>query len=74
MSCLGGDGGRTPPGIKRISMKTLVHRDPPAFRLDCDAIRAGLIANSSLISSNFPLEFRMSARKNPSKFASIHEN
>ena len=49
-------------------------RDPPAFRLDCHAIEAGLIANSSLISSNFPLEFRKSARKNPSKFASVHEN
>ena len=54
--------------------RSLVHRDPPAFRLDCEAIGAGLIANFSLISSNFPLEFRTSARKNPSKFASIHEN
>ena len=61
-------------GIKRFRGRSLVHRDPPAFRLDCDAIGVGLITNSSLISSNFPLEFRMSARKNPSKFASIHEN
>ena len=54
--------------------RSLVHRGPPAFRLDCEAIGAGLIANFSLISSNFPLEFRTSARKNLSKFASIHEN
>ena len=54
--------------------RSLVHRDPPAFRLDCEAIGVGLIANVSLISSNFPLEFRTSTRKNPSKFASIHEN
>ena len=53
---------------------SLVHRVPPAFRLDCEAIGAGLITNFSLISSNFPLEFRTSTRKNPSKFASIHEN
>ena len=37
--------------------RSLVHRDPPAFRLDSEGIGAGLIANSSLISSNFPLEF-----------------
>ena len=54
--------------------RSLVHRVPPAFRLDCKAIGAGLITNFSLISSNFPLEFRTSTRKNPSKFASIHEN
>ena len=54
--------------------RSLVHRDPPAFRLDCEAIGAGLIANFSLISSNFPLEFRTSTRKNLTKFASIHEN
>ena len=54
--------------------RSLVHRDPPAFRLDCEAIGAGLIVNFSLISSNLPLEFRTSTRKNPSKFASIHEN
>ena len=54
--------------------RSLVHRDPPAFRLDCEAIGAGLITNFSLISSNFPLKFRTSTRKNPSKFASIHEN
>ena len=60
--------------LSEFQGRSLVHREPPAFRLDCDAIGAGLIANSSLISSNFPLEFRTSARKNPSKFASIHEN
>ena len=54
--------------------RSLVHRVPPAFRLDCEAIGAGLITNFSLISSNFPLEFRTSTRKNPSKFPSIHEN
>ena len=54
--------------------RSLVHRDPPVFRLDCEAIGAGLITNFSLISSNFPLQFRTSARKNPSKFTSIHKN
>ena len=53
--------------------RSLVHRDPPSFRLDCEAIGVRLIANFSLISSNFPLEFWTSARKNPSKFTSIHE-
>ena len=33
-----------------------------------------LMTNFSLISSNFPLEFRTSTRKNRSKFALIHEN
>ena len=63
--------------VKKLSEfrgRSLVHRVSPAFRLDCEAIRAGLITNFSLISSNFPLEFRTSTRKNPSKFASIHEN
>ena len=54
--------------------RSLVHRVPPAFRLDSEGIGAGLITNFSLISSNFPLEFRTSTMKNPSKFASIHEN
>ena len=54
--------------------RSLVHRDPPAFRLDCKAIGVGLITNFSLISLNFPLEFRTSTRKNLSKFASIDEN
>ena len=63
--------------VKKLSKfrgRSLIHRDPPAFRLDCEAIGAGLIANFSLILSNFPLEFQTSTRKNPSKFASIHEN
>ena len=63
--------------VKKLSKfrgRSLVHRVPPAFRLDCEAIGVGLITNFSLISSNFPLEFRTSTRKNPSKFASIHEN
>ena len=63
--------------VKKLSEfrgRSLVHRDSPAFILNCEAIGAGLIANFSLISSNFPLEFRTSTRKNPSKFASIHEN
>ena len=54
--------------------RSLVHRDPPAFRLDSEGIGAGLITNSSLISSNFPLEFRKSVRKDPSKFTPIHAN
>ena len=63
--------------VKKLSDfrgRSLVHRVRLAFRLDCEAIGVGLITNFSLISSNFPLEFRMSTRKNPSKFASIHEN
>ena len=60
--------------LSKFRGRSLVHCDPPAFRLDCKAIGAGLIANFSMISSNFPLEFRTSTRKNPSKFASIHEN
>ena len=63
--------------VKKLSEfrgRSLFHHVPPAFRLDCEAIGAGLITNFSLISSNFPLEFRTSTRKNPSKFPSIHEN
>ena len=63
--------------VKKLSEfrgRSIVHRVPPVFRLDCEAIGAGLITNFSLISLNFPLEFRTSTRKNPSKFASIHEN
>ena len=51
--------------------RSLVHRDPPALRLNSEGIGAGLITNSSLISSNFPLEFRKSVRKDPSKFTPI---
>ena len=61
--------------VKKLSEfrgRSLVH--PPAFRLDCEAIGAGLVTNFSLISSNFPLEFRTSTRKNLSKFTSIYEN
>ena len=60
--------------LSEFRERSLVHHDPHAFRLDCKAIGAGLIANFSLISSNFALEFQTSARKNPSKFTSIHEN
>ena len=60
--------------LSKFRGRSLVHRDPPAFRLDCEAIGAGFIVNFSLISSNFPLEFRTSARKNLSILASIHEN
>ena len=60
--------------INRILRKISSSSWSPAFRLDCKAIGVGLIANFSLISSNFPLEFQTSARKNRSKFASIHEN
>ena len=54
--------------------RSLVHRDPPAFRLDSEGIGAGLITNSYLISSNFPLEFRKSVRKDPIKFTPIRAN
>ena len=54
--------------------RSLVHRDPPAFRLNSEGIGAGLITNSSLISSNFPLEFRKSVRNDPSKFTPIRAN
>ena len=43
--------------LSKFRGRSLVHRDPPAFRLDSEGIGPGLIANSSLISSNFPLEF-----------------
>ena len=35
--------------------RSLVYRDPPAFRLNSEGIGAGLITNSSMISSNFPM-------------------
>ena len=54
--------------------RSSVHRDPPAFRLNSEGIGAGLITNSSLISSNFPLELRKSVRKDPSKFTAIRTN
>ena len=54
--------------------RSLVHCDPLAFRLNSEGIGAGLITNSSLISSNFPLEFRKSVGKDPSKFTPIHTN
>ena len=60
--------------LREFRGRSLVHCDSPAFRLNCEAIGAGLITNLSLISSNFRLEFRTSTRKNPSKFASIHKN
>ena len=43
--------------LSEFQGRSLVHRDPPAFRLNSEGIGAGLITNSSLISSNFPLEF-----------------
>ena len=60
--------------LRKFRGRYLVHRDPPAFRLNSEGIGAVLITNFSLISSWIPLEFRTSARKNPSKFASIYEN
>ena len=63
--------------VKKLSEfrgRSLVHRVPPAFRLNSEGIGAGLIKNSSLISSNFPLEFRKSVRKDPSKFTLIRGN
>ena len=59
--------------LNEFRERYLVHRDPPAFRLDSEGIGAGLITNSS-ISSNFPLEFRKSVRKDPSKFTPIRAN
>ena len=41
--------------LSEFRRRSLLHRDPPAFRLDCEAIGAGLITNCSLISLNFPL-------------------
>ena len=61
-------------GIKQISRNISSSSWSPTFRLDCEEIRAVSITNFSLISSNFPLEFRTSTRKNPRKFVSIHEN
>ena len=60
--------------LSKFRGRSLVHRDPPVFRLDCEAIRAGFIANFPLISSNFPLKFRKSVRKELSKFTPIHAN
>ena len=54
-----------------LKERSWVIRHPPTFKLNCEAIGAGLITNFHLISSNFPLEFRTSARKKSSKFASI---
>ena len=56
--------------VKKISKfrgRSLVHRDPPAFRLNSEGIGEGLI-------TDFPLEFRKSVRKDPSKFTPIHAN
>ena len=47
--------------VKKVSSflaKSWVLRDPPAFRLDCDPIGAGLITNPREIWSNSPLEHR----------------
>ena len=60
--------------LSKFRGRSLVHRDPPAFRLNSEGIGAGLIKNSSLISPNFPLEFRKSVRKDPSKFTPIRAN
>ena len=60
--------------LSKFRGRSLVHRDPPTFRLNSEGIGSGLITNSSLISLNFPLEFRKSVRKDPSKFTPIHAN
>ena len=60
--------------LSEFQGRSSVHRDPPAIRLDSEGIGAGLITNSSLISSNFSLEFRKSVRKDPSKFTPIRAN
>ena len=54
--------------------RPLVHCDPPTFRLDSEEIGAGLITNSSFISSSFPLELRKSVRNDLSKFTPIRTN
>ena len=60
--------------LSNFKERSRVLRDPPTFRLNCKAIREGLITNHHRISLNFPLEFRTSARKKSSKFASIRVN
>ena len=60
--------------LSKFRGRSLVHRDPPGFRLNSEGIGVGLITNFSLISSNFPLEFRKSVRKDPSKFTPIRAN
>ena len=60
--------------LSEFQGRSLFHCDPPAFRLNSEGIGAGLITNSSLISSNFPLEFRKSVRKDLSKFTLIRAN
>ena len=63
--------------VKELSKfwgRSLVYHDPPAFKLNSEGIGAGLITNSSLISSKFPLEFWKSVGKDPSKFTPIRAN
>ena len=60
--------------LTKFQGRSLVHRDPPAFRLKSERIGAGLITNSSLISTNFPLEFQKSVGKDLSKFTPIRAN
>ena len=60
--------------LSKFRGRSLVHRDPPAFRLNSEGIGAGLITNSSLISLNFPHEFRKSVGKDPRKFTPIRAN
>ena len=57
--------------LSDLKERSWVLHDPPAFRLDCEAIGAELIMNFHSISSNFSLERWTSARKKSSKFASI---
>ena len=52
--------------LSNFKARSMVLRDPPAFRLDCDPIGAGLITNFHQILSNFPLERQTSARKKSS--------
>ena len=60
--------------IERNWSKILSSLWSPTFRLNCESIGAGLITNHYSISSNFPHEFRTSARKKSCKFASIRVN
>ena len=60
--------------LRKFWAKSWGLRDSPMFRLNWKAIGARLITTHHRISSNFPLQFRMSASKKSSKFASIHVN
>ena len=53
--------------LRNFLARSIVLHDPPAFRIDCDPIGAGLITNRCLIRSYSPLERQTNARKRPSQ-------